>query len=337
MRIRGRRGVMAAAAILASAGLLAAPAADALSGHVHSTSVVARQTNDDATITWFGHVKPSVVHHNYWTSWRIRWPGVAPGVHQQVVDPSLTSLVASFSDAPEGQAVETEGNVIPQMGLVVYGDHAANPDSTSCSGVVVHSPTGDRVVTAAHCLSGITGRIGFIPDYHDGKAPYGVWEVEATAVDADYPDVSADQAVLKIAPRDGKTIEEVVGGLPVAYDAQLDNDNIIMAGYPSSTKEPRLCRAATTLYQEDGASFLYMNCKGMPGGVSGGPWVRMMADGDPELVGVTGGGRDGGGENDDESVAVPMSTARTRTLITMSLDPVDKTVHTEKESAVARH
>jgi hypothetical protein len=53
-----------------------------------------------------------------------------------------------------------------------------------CTGTVVHSPSGDVVVTAAHCLSGQRpGSLSIKPGYHHGVAPLGVWVVKKLAVD----------------------------------------------------------------------------------------------------------------------------------------------------------
>src|SRR5690349_2511447 len=65
------------------------------------------------------------------------------------------------------------------------------PDSLGrhyCTASVVDSPTRDMVVTAAHCVAdgdGSPPRTGmsFVPGYHDGTAPFGVWTVATATVD----------------------------------------------------------------------------------------------------------------------------------------------------------
>jgi hypothetical protein len=56
-----------------------------------------------------------------------------------------------------------------------------------CTASVVHSPRGNLLVTAAHCLRGKdlepAGTLTFAPGYHDGRFPYGRWLVRAVYVD----------------------------------------------------------------------------------------------------------------------------------------------------------
>jgi hypothetical protein len=57
-----------------------------------------------------------------------------------------------------------------------------------CTAAVVHSPKGDLVITAAHCLQGRRlgrkGNVIFVPGYHDGKFPKGRWAVMSEIVDS---------------------------------------------------------------------------------------------------------------------------------------------------------
>ncbi len=46
-----------------------------------------------------------------------------------------------------------------------------------CTASVVDSPDGDLAITAAHCVTGISGTIAFVPGYDNGNKPYGVWTV----------------------------------------------------------------------------------------------------------------------------------------------------------------
>lgn len=54
-----------------------------------------------------------------------------------------------------------------------------------CSASVVHSPEGDLIATAAHCVyqDGFRTNLAFVPGYRDGKAPFGVWV--PTRIDVD--------------------------------------------------------------------------------------------------------------------------------------------------------
>src|SRR5579859_994114 len=52
-----------------------------------------------------------------------------------------------------------------------------------CTASVVHSPHGDLAVTAAHCVTGMSGVIVFAPAYHTGTTPYGTWQVTKVYAD----------------------------------------------------------------------------------------------------------------------------------------------------------
>lgn len=249
----------------------------------------------------------------YWAGADLALAGSDRDEHDSLMDSTLTTLASWFADSPDGTAAETDGGALPQMGLLMTRD-GATPRAV-CSATIVSSPTADRVLTAAHCLAGITSDLVFVPGYHDGTAPYGVWPVAAAAIDPRYGDSPAgDQAVLKIAERNGQLIEDVVGGLPVRYDAAPQAQTVVMAGYPYATSEPRLCRSTMSSYTEAGHGFFDMHCAAMPSGVSGGPWL-VDDDGTVALIGITGGGKDGGGYCDDESVANPLTEDATRRLI----------------------
>jgi len=57
-----------------------------------------------------------------------------------------------------------------------------------CTASVVHSPAGDMLITAAHCMLGESllpaGSVVFAPGYHDGKFPLGLWAVTGEFVTA---------------------------------------------------------------------------------------------------------------------------------------------------------
>lgn len=239
-------------------------------------------------------------------------------LHEVLLEDDLTDLSAWFDDAPISEAGETDAHVLPQMGIIFYLDE--DDDLYSCSGVVPESPTGDRVLTAAHCIDGATGPMVFVPDYHRGQAPYGWWTVEAVARPGDYGLTGlADQAVLKVQTKDEQTIADAVGALPVDYDAPPTLGQVVLAGYPAETREARLCRADSDIYDEDGDDYPDAICDSMPPGVSGGPWLTRDGNGAPLLLGITGGAQDGGGYTDGETVAVPMTSAYTRALLDLDL------------------
>ncbi|MFF4599144.1 trypsin-like serine peptidase [Amycolatopsis sp. NPDC001319] len=165
-----------------------------------------------------------------------------------------------------------------------------------CSASVVHSPAGDLVLTAAHCLGGGTEGLTFEPGYHDGVAPYGSWTVTAAAVPAGWT-ASADQdldfAFLTVTrPGTAASLESLTGANRLGVDRGFTNP-ITLTGYPDTADAPVVCANTTTqsdTYQQR------VECPGFSDGTSGGPWVTAAdpATGLGTVVGVIGGYEQGG-------------------------------------------
>jgi V8-like Glu-specific endopeptidase len=163
-----------------------------------------------------------------------------------------------------------------------------------CSGTVIDSPGGDLVLTAAHCVvagDGSPARTGmlFVPGYHDGEAPFGVWTVTAAQVDPGWEsaaDPDLDVALLAVARPDTGPIKNLTGGYRVVADTGSVND-VQTIGYPSSLDAPQVRTGATTRWSP---TQLQLDAPGNYDGTSGGPWLR----GGEEVIGVTGGYQLGG-------------------------------------------
>jgi V8-like Glu-specific endopeptidase len=194
-----------------------------------------------------------------------------------------TPTTASATTAPATSATSAVG------ALFSGGNHF-------CSASVVHSPSGDLVLTAAHCLSGGTSGLTFVPGYHDGVSPYGSWTVTAEAVPAGWT-ASADQdldfAFLTVTQSGNPASLESLTGANRLGISQGFVNQVTLTGYPDTTSEPVVCTNTTSqsdVYQERIA------CPGFPDGTSGGPWITAT---DPEtglgtVVGVIGGYEQGG-------------------------------------------
>jgi V8-like Glu-specific endopeptidase len=168
------------------------------------------------------------------------------------------------------------GGVVPRLG----GPHF-------CSAGVVASPSRDLLITAAHCVLGPGVPIEFAPLLHDAELPAGVWTVTDMYIDPAWQrsfDPLHDVAFLRIAPRDGKRIEDVVPGLPLA--APRVGGPVTVSGYPLGSRgRPLTCTAP--LGAAEGGSAIH--CSGFVDGTSGGPWVQ-----NGRVVGVIGGPEQGG-------------------------------------------
>ncbi|MBW8801696.1 MAG: trypsin-like serine protease, partial [Streptomyces sp.] len=157
-----------------------------------------------------------------------------------------------------------------------------------CTASVVHSPSRDLVLTAAHCVYGTGLGIEFAPGFDDGATPYGTWTVTRAYVDRRWStthDTAHDVALLRVAPRAGHRIEDVTGGVPLGA-APAAGRTVTVDGYLAGTGGRPISCTADVYYTGVYPSF---DCGGFADGVSGGPW---LAGG--RLVGATGGLHQGG-------------------------------------------
>ncbi|MEU6315574.1 serine protease [Streptomyces sp. NPDC047014] len=183
----------------------------------------------------------------------------------------------------------------PTAGALFSPGNDGDPDH-HCSGVVVHSPGGDLVATAAHCVygGGFRTNLAFVPGYRDGVAPFGVWVPTRIDVDpawAEDQDPDADVAFVRVRRPGfpGQRLEDVTGARTLAFGAALPAPARLM-GYPNVSEQPLDCR---TTARPAGPTQLRLDCAHVPNGTSGGPVLTERN----ALIGVIG-GRDGGGDDE---------------------------------------
>ncbi|MFG2904828.1 trypsin-like serine peptidase [Kitasatospora sp. NPDC048286] len=163
----------------------------------------------------------------------------------------------------------------------------------ACTASVVHSPRGNLLVTAAHCVQsrriGLLDGLVFTPGYRNGYTPYGTWPVKAITVDprwATEDDPEYDVAFVTVGMLDGREIEDTVGGNPLGT-GQGFGLSVSVTGYPNESDEPITCAVRTSPQSPTQERF---DCGGYTDGTSGSPWVT--ANG--AVVGVIGGYQEGG-------------------------------------------
>ncbi|MFB7910363.1 trypsin-like serine peptidase [Kitasatospora sp. NPDC059146] len=169
------------------------------------------------------------------------------------------------------------------------------PGNHFCTASVLHSATGNLLLTAAHCVSS-PGGVTFAPGYRDGSAPYGTWQVTAVHTASGWSqngDVDEDFAILETAPSNGRNVEDVVGGNKLGTDESF-GATVRLYGYPAGAETPSLCTNTTA---QQSAYQRVIDCPAYPSGTSGGPWIN-TATGD--VVGAIGGYQQGG-DSDDTS------------------------------------
>ena len=165
-----------------------------------------------------------------------------------------------------------------------------------CTASVVNSPHGDLVITAAHCATGSAAGVVFVPGYHSGAAPYGIWTVTKIYADAAWnssanPD--DDVAFLRVTQLGSIVPIEDVTGAEQLETGTPARQLVEVIGYPNATQVPVTCRSWT---REPMADQLEFDCGGYTDGTSGGPF---LADADPlngqgAVIGVIGGYQQGG-------------------------------------------
>ncbi|ALV34873.1 trypsin-like peptidase domain-containing protein [Streptomyces sp. CdTB01] len=237
--------------------------------------------------------------------------------------PAVTS--ASLADADDGPgpfgvtAVAAAGAPTDRVGALFGADRAGKlAGGHFCTASVVHSPGRDLVVTAAHCLDGDGGLI-FVPGYRDGKAPYGVWTVRKRFLPdgwAKGQDEDSDVAFAVVAAKDGKDgkrVEDVVGGNRFVTGTATGATAVTVTGYPNSREVPVSCTNKPTPHS---STQQRIDCPSLSGGTSGSPWVN----GDGQVVGVLG-GHEEGGSTDDISYSVVLGTEAAELYRDATTDP----------------
>ncbi|MBO3746679.1 peptidase [Streptosporangiaceae bacterium NEAU-GS5] len=151
--------------------------------------------------------------------------------------------------------------------------------NASCSGNAVTSNNESVVITAGHCVKlsgGFHSNWAFVPGYNNGNRPYGTWPATTLLTTPQWnasEDMNFDVAAAVVAPLNGRTLTDVVGGQGVAFN-QPRSRQMYGFGYPAAAPYDgsRLVYCAGRAFDDFLLSDdLGLNCN-MTGGASGGPW-----------------------------------------------------------------
>jgi V8-like Glu-specific endopeptidase len=166
-----------------------------------------------------------------------------------------------------------------------------------CTASVVDSPAGDLVLTAAHCVTGTSGPIDFVPGYDQGSTPYGVWTVTKIYVDQAWSSKSSqddDFAILRVSrPGSSTPIEDETGAEKLVTGTPARHQRVQVIGYPDGANQPVTCQNQLREPMRDQLEF---DCGGYPNGTSGGPFLSQVdpSTGQGQVIGVIGGYEQGG-------------------------------------------
>jgi V8-like Glu-specific endopeptidase len=201
--------------------------------------------------------------------------------------------------------VSRPARAVPQIGALYA---SASATSHGCTASVIHSPRGDTLITAAHCVSGSGAGMVFVPGQQGAQAPRGRWVITAAYLEPKWivhQDPDGDVAFLTVAPQTingvRTAIERVTGGYVLGRTA-IRGQRVSVTGYPAgSTNDPITCTTKTYLT----GAFPSFDCRGYVGGTSGTPWLRLTRHGS-QIVGIIG-GLNQGGCHDYRSYSPPLA------------------------------
>jgi V8-like Glu-specific endopeptidase len=204
---------------------------------------------------------------------------------------AVRDLAASKSVAANGESFDGT----PAVGALLTSKDG-KLGSHFCTASVVNSPAGDLAITAAHCMTNVSGAVVFIPGYNAGKAPYGIWQVTKVYVDQAWSSSQSqddDVAFIKVSqPKSSTPVEDVTGAETLATKTQV-RQLVEVIGYPDGESQPISCENWTSQPMTDQLQF---DCGGYTDGTSGGPFLADVnpATGQGKVIGIIGGLDQGG-------------------------------------------
>lgn len=255
--------------------LLAAPASGRTAGAPPSPAMVTASGVVE-------HVLSSEGVLDYWTPARMR------AARPLDLDPS-GRLVRG--DAP---ARTTSARALTSPSTAGKLFFSTSAGDAVCSASTVNTARRDLIITAGHCVhSGPTGGLLplfgapeaytnflFVPRYTNGSAPHGRWVgLRSWTFPAwtERGNPTYDQGLIRLAPRNGRRIVNVVGGNGVAWGYPPREDGVRVWGWPAESpydgETAHRCAGPTTSFQGSGDAKI--SCR-MTGGSSGGPWFLSM-------------------------------------------------------------
>jgi V8-like Glu-specific endopeptidase len=209
-------------------------------------------------------------------------------------------LLITRSDSPGAVTThrpDASARPSPAVGALFGRTAGGQLGSHFCTASVVDSPGGDLVLTAAHCLAGLSAeQIAFIPGYENGQAPYGVWTVTRIIEDQNWQssaDPDDDFAFLVVSQAGGPAdLQSLTGGEAVGINGR-PGTLVTVAGYPDAGNTQIRCQNTVLLFSPTQLEF---DCAGYTDGTSGGPFlVDATTSGSPgTVIGVIGGYQQGG-------------------------------------------
>ena len=211
----------------------------------------------------------------------------------------------SSSSGPQDAGYPAPAGAGPVGAL--FALHHGHPAGHFCTASVVVSPPGDLLITAAHCVTGVSlappGGLAFAPGYANGRFPGGLWQVTMKFVDSRWAagrDPNDDVAFLVVKPLAGfpvsaRSVQRADGAEAIRFDASLPTP-IRAIGYPDLSEAPIECGTQAVAFEPESLNQVKFVCPGFTDGTSGGPMLSQFspATGTGAIIGVIGGYQQGG-------------------------------------------
>ena len=197
---------------------------------------------------------------------------------------------------PSGTPSPTHFAGVPTVGALFF---TTGTKQHFCTASVMISKPENLILTAAHCVYGSSyaTKIAFVPKYHSGKRPYGVWPVRKITVAAGWRsshNQNLDFAFLAVAPPAGthRPVQRVTGGLRLGINLGYSH-RITVIGYNNTDDTPIRCATSSFKHAPHQMKF---RCHNFQNGTSGGPWILGYhgRTGTGTVFGVIGGYQQGG-------------------------------------------
>jgi len=168
-----------------------------------------------------------------------------------------------------------------------------------CTGSVLHSRSGNLMLTAGHCLLG-GFQATFAPGFSGRAGPADLWHVDDVYLDPRWiakKDPRADYAIARVSNQHGGSLEAPAGSGLTLGTTPAPGTRVTVTGYPAGAGgSPISCQATTAM---TAGGFPSLACDGLVGGTSGAPWVSGTT------VTAVIGGPEGGGCRADMSYSAP--------------------------------